>query len=135
MRRWGLLTEKQLKVLQLRRKGLSYREIAKLFKTSEENIYILEKRALTNIRKARETIEALKLMDMAVELKIPRGVKLSELPSRIYRVADGHGIKLNFNYVELLKEVADKVGEKLGDKMVLEDIMVYIFWDGSMIVE
>jgi len=135
MKRWGLLTEKQMKVLQLRRKGLSYREIAKLFKTSEENIYILEKRAVTNIQKARKTIEALKLMDMAVELKIPKGGKISEVPAKIYRVADEHKIKLNFNYVELLQEIADKAGEKLGNKMVLEDIMVYIFWDGSMIVE
>ncbi|HDJ66997.1 MAG TPA: Tfx family DNA-binding protein [Nitrososphaeria archaeon] len=135
MKRWGLLTEKQMKVLQLRRKGLSYREIAKLFKTTEENIYILERRALTNIQKARKTIEALKLMDMAVELKIPRGVKLSNVPAKIYRVADKHKIKLNFNYVELLQEIADKAGDKLGNKMILKDITVYIFWDGSITVE
>ena len=45
-KKYGLLTERQLEILRLRREGLNYKAIAKKLKTTPENIMILEKRFL-----------------------------------------------------------------------------------------
>ncbi|RLG55442.1 MAG: transcriptional regulator, partial [Candidatus Hydrothermarchaeota archaeon] len=57
MTKESFLTEKQIKVLELRAKGYTQEQIAKILGTSRVNVTILEKKAKENVEKARKTIE------------------------------------------------------------------------------
>ena len=80
-RKHGIFSELQLKVLRLRiEEGLSQAEVADLFKTSRENITIIEGRARKNIKLAQETLLAYRLLNCAVKIKIEPGTHLLEIP-------------------------------------------------------
>ncbi len=55
-----MLTEKEIRVLELRAKGLTQIEVSKELKISQAAVSHFEKNALKKIKEARETIETAK---------------------------------------------------------------------------
>ena len=51
----GLLTERQMEVLRYRKQGLTQQQIADIISTSKANVCTIEKSAMENIRRAKET--------------------------------------------------------------------------------
>ena len=132
---FGLLTEKQLEVLALRKKGLSYKEIAKRLKTTRENIYILEKRGLRNIEIARETIEIAKHQGILCEIQLKEGTRLIEIPKIIVDEADKRNVKLKANFTRIYDEIRYKVPRAIERTKLVKPVVVYITLDGDFWVE
>jgi len=53
------LTDKQIEILRLKKKGMTQADIARSMNTSPGNICIIENTALKNIEKAKNTIKVL----------------------------------------------------------------------------
>ncbi len=104
-RKYGLLTEEQYKVLQLRIKGYTQREIAEMLGTSRENIAIIEKRALRNIRLAEETLNAYKSLLAVAKVTIKPGTHLVEVPKLVIEAADKAKVKLKANFTKIYDEI------------------------------
>ena len=134
MPRDTFLTEAQRRVLELRTKGLSQAEIARLLKTSRANISILEKRARENIERAKRTLEFVKRLGTPVVVKIRPGEDLLGIPRKILRAADEVGIKLSKNYVDLLAEIREKARDKLEGRLVRKEFEIAIFTTGEITV-
>ncbi len=55
----GLLTDRQKEVLRYRKQGMTQQEIADIISTSKANVCTIEKSAMENIRRAKETLDFL----------------------------------------------------------------------------
>jgi hypothetical protein len=131
MPRDTFLTQKQLKVLELRGKGYTQEEIAKLLGTSRVNVCITEKRARENIEKARNTLDAFERLDPVV-LEIPPGIDVFQVPRLIFKEADKHGIKVLYNTTSLIGILRRKAEAKIRGNRVIEGFRVFILRRGKV---
>jgi hypothetical protein len=130
----GFLTEKQLKILELRAKGYKQREIAELLGTTRENVAILEKRARENVEKARRTIIAFERLS-PVRVLLEEGEELFTAPEKILRIADRHGIKVVHNKTSLIGMLRRHAGSRIQGNRIVGKIGVSILRSGRVIVE
>ncbi|MGC8569369.1 MAG: Tfx family DNA-binding protein [Nitrososphaeria archaeon] len=132
--RLGLLTSRQLHILRLRRLGKGYDEIAKELGTTPENIYIIEKRALRNLKLAFDTIRVATSGDIVLKIKIPAGTKLVNVPPMITSRADEAGIKLRGNFTKIFDDIRYGALGAVKGNVLEKDIYVYVLSDGSFYV-
>lgn len=128
----GLLTDKQLKVLQLRSMGKKYSEIAQELGVSAESVFITEKRALKNIKTAFETIRAAVHGGIVHRLEIKAGTKLMEIPVKLFEEADRVGIKVNANFTKIYDDLRYDVPGAVSGTALAKDVVAYILFDGSV---
>ncbi len=129
-RRYGLFTELQLKVMKLRSKGLTLREIAKITGTSHQNIAVAEKRALEKLRVARETIILYNLITSAKKLIIPSGTHLVDIPKMVLKAGDDVGVKLKADFTYIYKLIRFNASECVNGTFVVKPIIITISRDG-----
>ncbi len=129
----GFLTERQLEILRMRRAGMGYEEIARSIGTTRENVMILEKRALRNIRMAKETLE-LAASVAGAEVVVPRGRRLVDVPSIVVDAANSRGVKLSLNMPTLMAQLGGMLRQYVQDGVLTEDVRILILPDGSVAV-
>ena len=133
LRKYGLLSELQFKVLQLRiEKGLSQAEVARMLGTTRENVTIVEKRAERNIRLAEETIQAYKLLLCATKVNIEAGTSLIDVPGIVVKAGDSIGVKLKVNFTRIYDEIRFKAGDCVSGSRVVKPFTIAIFRDGNI---
>ncbi len=130
----GFLTDKQLKILELRAQGYKQREIAELLGTSRENVAILEKRARENVEKARRTILAFEKLS-PVRVALEEGEDLFQAPEKILRMADRHGIKVVHNKTSLIGMLRRHGGGRIQGNRIISRIEVSLLRSGRIVVE
>ncbi len=128
----GLLTDRQKEVLRYRKQGLTQQQIADIINTSKANVCTIEKSAMENIRRARETLEFLYTLDATHLCTIPAGTDLLEVGSIIYREAEKLGIKVRYDTISLINKMRDAIPERFKARFVKENIDVYINDDGDV---
>ncbi|MDH7593933.1 MAG: Tfx family DNA-binding protein [Methanomicrobiales archaeon] len=131
----SLLTERQKQVLRLRRQGLTQQQIADLFSTSKANICAIEKAAMENIRRARETIAFLHTLDAIQLCTITAGTDLLGVPETIYREAEKLSIKVRYDTIELLNRIRSSVPECCHGRYLKDDLTIFINESGDIFVE
>lgn len=128
----GLLTERQKEVLRYRKQGLTQQQIADIINTSKANVCTIERSALENIRKARETLEFLYTIDGRRLCTISTGMDLLDAASLVYMEAEKHGIKVKYDTLSLLNRIRDSAPGRTRARLVKGDIEVYITPDGDL---
>lgn len=128
----GLLTERQKEVLRYRKQGLTQQQIANLINTSKANVCTIEKSAMENIRRAKETLEFLYTLDATHLCTIPGGTDLLEFVPLIYREAEKLGIKVRYDTISLINKIREAVPERFKARFVKENINVYITEEGEL---
>lgn len=128
----GLLTERQKEVLRYRKKGLTQQQIADLISTSKANVCTIEKAALENIRKARETLEFLYTLDATHLCTVKSGTDLFDAAKMIYAEAESNGIKVRYDTISLINRLKESNPERFRARFIREDVEVYINDDGEL---
>ncbi len=105
MRRFGFLTELQVRVVKLRAKGLSLREVAAVLGTSHQNVSVAERRARENVRAAEETILAYRVATAAVKVVVPDGTHLADVPRIVMEECDRAGVRLRADFTLIFKQL------------------------------
>jgi Tfx family DNA-binding protein len=131
----GLLTERQIEVLRYRRQGLTQQQIGDVIGTSKANVCTIEKSALDNVRRAHETIQFMYSLDSRFLCVIPAGTDLLAVPERIYREADGRGVKVRYDTIGLINRLQESVPEHARARFVKDEIRVYLSDDGEVYFE
>lgn len=132
-RKYGLLSELQFKVLQLRiTKGLSQAEVARTLGTTRENVTIIERRARRNIKLAEETLQVYKFLLSVANVKIEAGTHLIDVPGLLIKAGDSYGIKLKVNFTMIYDEIRYKARECISGSSVVKPFTIAIFRDGSI---
>jgi len=129
-KRFGLLTEYQVRILKLRSKGLSLRKVASILNTSHQNIALTEKRALENVKIAEQTILAYKLITSPIKLVLSEGMKLIDIPRLIIEEADKVGIKVRADFTLIFKLLRFKAGVCIRVNRIERPILIIVDKNG-----
>ncbi|MDK2916705.1 MAG: HTH-type transcriptional regulator, fmd operon transcriptional regulator [Euryarchaeota archaeon] len=128
----GLLTDRQKEVLRYRKQGLTQQQIAEIIHTSKANVCTIEKAALENIARARETLEFLYTLDAIHLCTLKSGLDLLKAPELIYAEAEKQGLKVKYDTITLINRLRDSNPERFSGRQVREDVEVYINNDGDL---
>ncbi len=131
----SFLTERQLKVLQLRSHGQSQQEIADILGTTRSNISILEKRAHENIQKAEHTLEQWMMIRAPISLKVSSGTDVFDIPDGIFKAADQKSIQLPVTSLDIITQLRLKAPQLFKKRAVPKDIDIYITSEGELLID
>ncbi|MFH0966465.1 MAG: Tfx family DNA-binding protein [Methanobacteriota archaeon] len=131
----GLMTDRQKEVMRYRKAGMTQQQIADIINTSKANVCTIEKSAMENITRARETLEFFHSLDSKHLCTIEKGQDLLESVQFIFDEAEKIGIKVKYDTVQLIYRIRDEVPEKNRSRYVRNPIEVYIKDDGDLYFE
>jgi hypothetical protein len=131
----SFLTERQLRVLQMRLAGRSQQEVADSLGTTRSNISILEKRAYQNIARARQTLEQWMMLQTPVSLQAKAGTDVFELPRMIFAAADEKQIRLPVTSLDIVVQLRRKAPRLFSKRIMQQDARIYITEEGDVLVE
>jgi len=120
----SFLTDHQIKILQLRAKGLKQSEIAELLGTSRANISILERRALEKIEKARNTLLIWEQINSKVSVEVRAGDDIFAVPEKLFRKADELGVKVPYSTAEIIAFLVEHA--PIHDRIVKRDFTLFL---------
>jgi Tfx family DNA-binding protein len=128
----GLLTDRQKEVLRYRKQGLTQQQIADIIDTSKANVCTIEKSAMENIRRAKDTLEFLYTLDATHLCTVQAGTDLLEVAPIIYKEAEKIGIKVKYDTISLINKIRESTPERFRARHVREHIEVYINDEGDL---
>lgn len=128
------LTKAQSRVLELRSKGMSQAEIARLLKTTRANISILEKRARENIAKSERTVRLATKLRAKVVIKVDTDSDLFSIPKLLFREADKAGIRVNLTAPDIVSKVRQEASEKVRGRSVTKPFEIALTSEGDVIL-
>ena len=118
------LTEQQLKILQLRAKGLKQSEIAEILGTSRANVSILEKRAMEKIEKAKNTLLLWEQLNSKVAVEVKKGEDIFKVPGEIFKQADKVRIKVPYTTAEIIAFLVENA--PIEERIAKEDFILFL---------
>ena len=128
----SFLTNTQIKVLKLRKKGLTQEEIAKLMNTSRANICMIERRARENIEKAKNTLKIYKDIISPIKLVVDKDTDVFQIPKLIYETSNKHNIHINYNSLELIDMIHNDMKNNIEKRIVKKPFVINILEDGNI---
>ncbi len=131
----GLLTDRQKEVLRYRKAGMTQQQIADIIHTSKANVCTVEKSAMENVSRARETLEFLYSLDARHLCTLEKGTDLFIAVRSIFSEAEKFGIKVKYDSVQLMNRIRDEIPEKNKSRLIRNGIEVYIKDDGELYFE
>ncbi len=131
----GLLTDRQKEVLRYRRQGMTQQQIADIIGTSKGNVCTVEKSALENVHRARETLQFMYTLDARFLCVIPPGADILVVPDTIFREASDRGIKVRYDTISLINRLRESIPTHVQARFVKDEIQVYLNDDGEIYFE
>ncbi|MEN6516825.1 MAG: Tfx family DNA-binding protein [Methanospirillum sp.] len=131
----GLLTDRQKGVLRYRRQGMTQQQIADIIGTSKGNVCTVEKSALENVHRARETLQFMYTLDARFLCVIPTGADILTVPDTIFREASDRGIKVRYDTISLINRLRESIPTHVQARFVKDEIQVYLNDDGEIYFE
>lgn len=130
--KYGFLTEQQVRVLKLRSKGLSLRQIAEIMGTSHQNIAVTEKRAYEKVRQAEKTLLVYKLITSPIKVVIEENTRLIDIPRLIIDEADKKKIRVRGDFTLIYKILRYKTSDCIKGQKTIKPILILIEEDGTV---
>ena len=128
-------TEEQVKVLDMRAKGMNVDEIAKKLGISRTSVYSVLRSALTIVRKARNTLNLYAKLMKEISVNIPRNTNLNDVVNIVLKEADLHNVRLQLRSSEIVLFVIRNVPLECIDMNKLKllcDISLIVSYDGLL---
>lgn len=126
----SFLTEQQIRVLQLRAKGLKQSEIAEILGTSRANVSILERRALEKIEKARNTLLLWEQINSRLSVEVREGDDIFEIPEKLFKKADELGVKVPYSTAEIIAFLVEHA--PIDDRLAKRDFTLFLDRDDRL---
>jgi len=130
----GFLSELQVRVLVLKERGLTYREIASKLGVSRGSVAAALKKALANVERAKETLVFYELLHAAARVVVEPGTRLVEIPRIVLDEADRAGVKVEADFTLIYKLIRYRARSCVSERVVVKPILVLIGCDGSLSV-
>jgi Tfx family DNA-binding protein len=129
-----VLTRRQWQVLRLRSTGLTQTQVARRFRTTRENISIIEHRAHENLMAAKATLNAVEQLSESNELVIPSGTSVFEATSMILRRGDVLRIKVKMSADSILAALRSRRKGRIRGHHLIAPIRIRINSDGALLI-
>lgn len=127
------LTARQLEILLLRRKGLRQTDVGARMGITRQDVAILEKRAMRNLRRAAATLEIAESRGIVISFSIPEGTHILDAAKQILGEADKSDIKLVDNMVTILSLIRSACGGAMSSGVTEWALGVYLLPDGRLL--
>ena len=125
------LTKKQFEILKMKISGKSLSEIAKELHTSRANISAIAKTAEANVKKSKQTLKLMELINWSIKIDVRAGSNVYEISEKVFREADRKKIKISHNYSELVRLITEALGTaRLKRRKTLENFSIVVSKDG-----
>ncbi|MFH1821336.1 MAG: Tfx family DNA-binding protein [Methanobacteriota archaeon] len=125
------LTQKQFEILKMKIAGKSLSEIAKELQTSRANISSIAKTAEENVKKSKNTLKLVELINWSIKIDVRAGSNVYEISEKVFREADRKKIKISHNYSELVRLITGALGTKrLKRRKALKNFSIVVSKDG-----
>lgn len=131
----SFLTERQLKVLQMRLSGRSQQEVADCLGTTRSNISIMEKRAHQNIARAERTLQQWMMLRAPISLQAKVGTDVFDLPKMIFAAADEKQMLLPITSLDIVVQLRHKAPLLFKKRSLERDAMIFVTEGGEVLVE
>ncbi len=128
----SFLTDTQIKILKLRKKGLTQEEIAKIMNTSRANISMIEKRARENVEKARNTLRIYNDIMAPVKLVVKEGIDVFDIPKMVFKISDENDIHVKYSSLEILDLIHKNVRNNIDKRIVKKPFVINILENGEL---
>lgn len=128
------LTDKQIEILRLKRKGMTQADIARSLKTTRGNICIIENTALKNIQKAKNTIKFFRTMEAPIWITVPGGTDLYDIPGRVFKAADRKRIKITVDSAMIIVKLKTEVPDRIHGRITNDDIDISVDEHGNLTI-
>lgn len=128
----SLLTDRQMEVLRYRKKGMTQQQIADIFHTSKANVCTIEKSAMENIRRAKETLDFLHTLDARPLCTLKAGSDLFDSAPLIFGEAGKIDIKVTTDSIDLINRLRAENPKRIHGRHIKEDIEVFLREDGEL---
>lgn len=129
-----ILTDKQIKILKLRKEGLSQTEIAKMMRTTKQNISSIERTSWQKIEQAKNTLLFAKILESPLIVTIKKNSTIDEAIKKIYETADNNGIHIIYDKISLIKNIKESIGEMIHHRKILIDLTIGITDTGDVLI-
>lgn len=131
----SFLTQRQIRVLQMRLSGLSQQEVAMRLGTTRSNISILEKRAHQNIDRATRTLRQWMMLRAPISFHARAGTDVFELPRGIFAEADKKGIRLPITSLDIVVQLRRMAPRLFKNRALERDALIFVTEDGEVLVD
>lgn len=131
----SFLTQRQIKVLQMRLSGQSQQEVADSLGTTRSNISILEKRAHQNIARAERTLQQWMMLRAPISLQAEAGTDVFELPKMIFAAADEKHMRLPITSLDIVVQLRRKAPRLFKKRSLEKDARIFVTEEGEVLVE
>jgi len=132
VRRFGLLTDKQLTVLALHdSRGLGFSEIARRLGTTRQDAAATYRRAVANVEAAWETLVAYTLAT-GILVEVDKGSILDELVERVIKEANAHGVRLRWGRPELYILLRGLLRSCIAGSRLVKPVAIVLRRDGGL---
>ena len=128
------LTDKQIEILRMKKKGMSQADIARAMNTTRGNICIIEGTAHKNIEKAKNTIKFFRAMEAPIWLTIPGGTDLYDIPDKIFKAADKKRIKISVDSAMVIVKIKTEAADKVHGRLTTDDIDLSVDEHGNLTI-
>jgi Tfx family DNA-binding protein len=131
----SFLTQRQIKVLQMRLSGQSQQEVADCLGTTRSNISILEKRAHQNIARAERTLQQWMMLRAPISLQAKSGTDVFELPKMIFAAADEKHMRLPITSLDIVVQLRRKAPRLFKKRSLEKEARIFVTEEGEVLVE
>lgn len=129
-----ILTDKQIKILRLRKDGLSQTEIAKMLKTTKQNVSSIERGAWQKIERAKNTLLFVKILEAPIVITMEKNSIIGDVIKKIYEEADKNDIHVLYDEISLITMIKESIGERIQHRKILTDLTVGITDTGDVLI-
>lgn len=127
------LTKKQFEILKMRIAGKSLSEIAKELHTSRANVSSIAKTAEENVRKSKNTLKLIEMIDWPIKIEAKAGSNVYEISEKVFHEADLKKIKISHDYSEIVRMITKVLGTTgLRRRKALKDFIIFVSGDGRV---
>jgi len=127
------LTKKQFEILKMKIAGKSLSEIARELRTSRANVSSIAKTAEENIRKSKNTLKLVEMINWSIKIDVRAGSNVYEISEKVFREADKRKIKISHNYSELVRMITEALGTaRLKRRKALKSLSIVVSKDGRV---
>ena len=130
----SVLTRRQVEVLLLRQRGYTQAEVAAELGTSRPNVANVEASANENVAKARETVRMLRVMEAPVQVAVPAGMDIYDVPETVFEACDQAGIKVDYSAPELLKRILEADEDAVDGRTIAASLTLSVDEAGEVLI-
>ncbi len=129
------LTERQVRVLEMRARGMTLTQIADALGITPSTVSKILKTAEAVVERCRATIALYEsIMSPAAEVVARAGEGLDGVVEEVYRAANRAGVKVKLGSLQLYGLIRDALAGSVRDGVLMSDAVIVITRGGDVVV-